>query len=273
MGMSVPESLINWQTGVNDYRGSLLQAFLDQEALMLHCRDHSRRLLHAWRHERGVLAGSRDAALVSWPRSVDGLCKSGFRVLVRPFGGLAIPVDFGVLNLTLVLPGEPALDEAFNELAHWLADALTGYGHVNIGKVENSYCPGRFDLAIGGQKISGLAQRRIKGAVAVSAFVNLFPADYSRAALVRSLYEAEGVNATHRYPWLPSVHPDTVSDLFSLSQDTHFYSPHHFLTLLDSVHPLCQIGVDLEEIIAPHREEASHRLKTLRNMSEWAPFQ
>ncbi len=144
-------------TGIHDYQESLLQAFLDQEALMLYSRNKSVRLLHAWRHPRGFLAGSRDASLSVWNDTVKRLQQQKFYVLVRPFGGLSIPIDLGVLNLTLILPEEPSLDDAFEELANWITDSLTPFGHVKIGEVLGSYCPGRYDLSLDGSKIAGIA--------------------------------------------------------------------------------------------------------------------
>ena len=264
---------VTYRTGLRDYQESLLQAFLDQEALMLYSRDHQVRLFHAWRHERGFLAGSRDASLAAWDNTVLALRKDGFYVLVRPFGGLAIPVDFGVLNVTLIIPGEPSLDEAFDQLAQWLIQSLAVYGKVIIGEVAGSYCPGRYDLSLNGEKIAGLAQRRAKGVVAVSAFINLYPATYARAKLVQDLYLSEQQSGHTQLSWLPHIHTSTVSDLVSICHDKQLYDPHYFLSLLHSVHPLHDDGVDSEQMILRHCDEAIHRLQIQRNLKEWVPLQ
>ncbi len=260
-------------TGIRDYQDSLLQAFLDQEALMLYSRDHHLRLLHAWRHPRGFLAGSRDASLSVWNDTVTRLQQQKFYVLVRPFGGLSIPVDLGVLNLTLILPEEPSLDDAFEELANWLAHSLTPFGHVTIGEVSGSYCPGRYDLSLKGSKIAGIAQRRAKGVVAVSAFINLFPSDYSRSGLVEAMYHAENVRYSSSFPsWIPQIHPSSMGDLLTITDDERWIDPHFLLSLLHAVHPLHDTGVSLNEMLSPHMDEATSRLKLKRNLNEWTPF-
>ncbi len=264
---------VTYRTGLRDYQESLLQAFLDQEALMLYSRENHVRLFHAWRHERGFLAGSRDASLAVWDNMVLSLRNDGFYVLVRPFGGLAIPVDFGVLNVTLIIPGEPSLDEAFDQLAQWLIQSLAAYGKVIIGEVAGSYCPGRYDLSLHGEKIAGLAQRRAKGVVAVSAFINLYPATYARAKLVQDLYLREQQFLTTQHSWLPNIHTSTISDLVTICHDQQLYDPHYLLSLLHSVHPLHDDGVNTEQMILRHYEEATHRLQTQRNLKEWIPFQ
>ncbi len=242
----------------------LLQAFVDQEALMLYSRATSIRLLHAWRHERGLLAGARDAALASWPQTVEGLCGQGFSVLVRPFGGSAVPIDHGVLNVTLIMPEEPPLDAAFRELAEWLVAALVDYGRVDIGEVAAGYCPGRYDLALGGKKISGIAQRRLRGVVAVSAFVNLYPVEYSRTALVKSMYAAESAQT-------PAIDLSVVSDLVTLTNDERFYDPYYFLSRMTSVRHVTPTSFAVWQLIAQYRAEAQRRLTVQRRTREWLP--
>lgn len=38
---------------------------------------------------------------------------------------------------------------------------------IKAYEIEHSYCPGSYDLSIGGQKFAGISQRRVKGGVAV----------------------------------------------------------------------------------------------------------
>ncbi len=239
---------------------------------MLYSRDEHVRLLHAWRHRRGFLAGSRDASLSVWDDTVNSLQQQKFYVLVRPFGGLSIPVDSGVLNLTLILPEEPSLDHAFEELANWIVHALSDYGKVKIGEVVGSYCPGRFDLSLDGIKIAGIAQRRAKGVVAVSAFINLFPSDYSRIKLVETIYLAEKKLLISPPAWMPEINIQSVSDLLTITEDQRWANPHHFISLLNAFHPLNESDIPMSVMIANHLMEATHRLKIQRNLKEWNPL-
>ena len=58
-----------------------------------------------------------------------------------------------------------SIDAAFTNFADALRAALQSCGVTGaVGEIEGSCCPGRYDIAIGGRKIIGIAQRRRQGA-------------------------------------------------------------------------------------------------------------
>lgn len=178
-----------WLTdGGAPYKGSALFPLIEQEAWMLWSRDKNVATLHFWRHRQALLLGSRDASLPDSQSAIEALCENGYAVAVRAFGGLAVALDEGVLNVTLILPGAPALDDAFAFMAGLLHDALAPFVDIRVGEIAGSYCPGRYDMSVAGYKIIGIAQRRIAGVIAVSAFVNVQGSSRLREEAVMTYY-------------------------------------------------------------------------------------
>lgn len=152
--------------------------------------------VHLWRHERAVVLGLRDSRLPRAAEAMDWLEREGYQVMVRNSGGAAVPLDAGVVNVTLVLerlPGNLRMKDDFRVMAGVLEETLRPFGVVfEIGEIEGSYCPGDFDLSVGGRKFCGLAQRRKLKANAVQAFVNAEGDARERARIVREFYRRAG---------------------------------------------------------------------------------
>ncbi|HSB99711.1 MAG TPA: lipoate--protein ligase, partial [Burkholderiaceae bacterium] len=81
-----------------------------------------------------------------------------------------VPQGPGVLNLSLVWPGDNAnptgTDAIYRALTDGLATAFAQLGiAVEARAVEGSFCDGRYNLAVGGRKCVGTAQawRRVDG--------------------------------------------------------------------------------------------------------------
>ncbi len=154
-------------------------------------------IVHLWRHERAFVLGLRDSRLPNAAAAMDWLEREeGYRVMVRNSGGAAVPLDLGVVNVTLIrrsVPGRLDMNADFRLMAGLLADSLESFGVAfDTGEVSGSYCPGEYDLSVGGRKFCGLAQRRQLRAYAVQAFVNAEGDSASRAAVVREFYRRAG---------------------------------------------------------------------------------
>ncbi len=105
-------------------------------------------------HER-LPAVSADFGLQGWP------------VWVRRSGGGVVPLDPGVLNLTLAYPaqgpGQGGMERVYATLCTVLARVLDRLGiHARPLAVAGSYCDGRFNLAVEQEgvpcKLAGTAQ-------------------------------------------------------------------------------------------------------------------
>jgi octanoyl-[GcvH]:protein N-octanoyltransferase len=108
---------------------------------------------------------SRIAALPGFAEAATRSAAQGWPVIVRATGGAPVPQFPGMLNVALAyhLPAERpwSLDDGYRHLAHVLTGALARLDlSAKIGEIADAFCPGRYDLSLGGRKIAGLAQRR-----------------------------------------------------------------------------------------------------------------
>lgn len=157
-------------------------------------------VLHLWNHPRAFVIGSKDSRLPGAADAVRWLEHEGYSVLVRNSGGAAVPLDNGVVNLSLILPIDPLVTRGFHadfeRMYALIRDTLAAFGgKVNKGEVAGSYCPGDYDLQIDGLKFCGIAQRRQVRAMIIQAFVIVDGSGAARAELVKAFYDRAGVGA------------------------------------------------------------------------------
>ena len=151
-------------------------------------------LLHIWRHQRALILGLRDRKLPFAEQAMADFRQDGWSVTVRSSGGAAVPLDDGVVNVSMVLPGRIGmanLHEDFAAMARLIRAAvqqLSASSDVRTGEIEGAYCPGEYDLSIGGVKFCGIAQRRRLGAYTVQAFVVVEGLGAVRAAAADRFY-------------------------------------------------------------------------------------
>lgn len=204
--------------------GDMLVPFAFEEVL---CRDvGSGRVppaLHVWSHPGGVALGLRDSRLPYAAEAMQALEREGIRTAVRHSGGAAVPLDDGVVNVALLLrkpAGKLDFHDDFRLLASLIAEAVAAAGHpqaaalIRAEEIAGSYCPGDFDLSIGGRKFCGIAQRRQSSAYFVHAFVNVDGSGAARGERIRRFYDqASGGDASLDYP---RVRPETLAALGEL---------------------------------------------------------
>jgi hypothetical protein len=162
---------------------------------------------------RRVLIGAglgRRPELVESVRNLPGLPG----LAVSPAGGTFIVGGPGWLGLCAVgtLPGarRAPLDWIMDALRAWFAEALRPLGvAVQVGRVENAWCPGFSDIAVDGRKLAGLGFRVTRGLVVM------------RGVLAVSTPTAEDVallQACHRLIDL-QVDPATLTSLADCTGD------------------------------------------------------
>src|SRR5581483_5864860 len=125
----------------------------------------ARPILRLWRTHRCLVVTPLLAHKPDFQAAADASAARGWPVVVRRTGGGPVPQGPQTLSISLASahPREaaPGIDAVFQSFAHRLCDALRACGLAPmIGEVEGSCCPGRYDIAIGGRKIIGIAQRR-----------------------------------------------------------------------------------------------------------------
>jgi|GEM_PF-253572 len=193
----------------DDYRGMLildrmnegepdtdpLHSFALDELLCRQAGEGGPPIIHLWRHPGAFILGQRDNRLPHVETARQQLEALHYHTAVRNSGGAAVPLDPGIVNVSLIVPIGHAAGMRFNydfermyELIS-LALSFTG-SRVDKGEVAGAYCPGDYDLSIDGRKFCGIAQRRQAKALIVQAFVVAEGSGSERAALVRAFYDA-----------------------------------------------------------------------------------
>lgn len=157
-------------------------------------------LCHIWRHTGAFIMGLRDSRLPGADAARAWLASIGCKTAIRNSGGAAVPLDPGVVNVSLILPKKGAGDvhfhRDFERMYSLIQQALahTGFA-VDKGEIAGAYCPGDFDLSIGGRKFCGIAQRRQANAFVIQAFVIAEGSGQERAQLVREFYDRAAAGA------------------------------------------------------------------------------
>jgi lipoate-protein ligase A len=92
------------------------------------------------------------------------LQEQGWPVIVRDSGGTSVPLHPGIINFSIIFPkmgnDDFDLDEIYMALCEPIKRALQRLNlSAEYGETPGSYCDGRYNLNIGGLKITGTAQK------------------------------------------------------------------------------------------------------------------
>ncbi len=130
--------------------------------------------VRTWVHENSVVLGIQDHRLPYIQDGIEWLESNDYKAIVRNSGGLAVVLDSGVLNISLVLSeneqsisinnGYEAMVDLIKMLFPEVADQIEAY------EIVGAYCPGSYDLSIGGKKFAGISQRRMRQGIAVQIY-------------------------------------------------------------------------------------------------------
>lgn len=187
-------------------------------------------ICHIWRHPHGFVMGLRDSRLQGAGAAQQWLESKGMSTVVRNSGGAAVPLDLGVINLSLIMPKPDAMSfhfhDDFERMYGLISLALKETGcHVEKGEINGAYCPGEFDLSINGLKFCGIAQRRQTHAYIVQAFIVAEGSGAERARLVRSFYErAASGEENEQYPIVTDESTASLEELTGMGPEAgkHF---------------------------------------------------
>ncbi|MDQ0929687.1 biotin/lipoate A/B protein ligase family protein [Bacillus atrophaeus] len=177
----------------------------------------------SWVHHQTIVLGIQDTRL---PYLVDGLRlleNEGYRVIVRNSGGLAVVLDEGVLNISLIFEDQKKgidIDRGYEAMVELMKRMLKSYeAKIEAYEIEGSYCPGSYDLSIGGKKFAGISQRRLRGGVAVQIYLCADKSGSERADLIRRFYQAALKDKSNDVKGVyPDIRPETMASLSELLQ-------------------------------------------------------
>ena len=106
MATQLPSSLRILDRSNDTETKPILYAFALEELLCRAIGKTAPPILHIWRHPRAFVMGLRDSRLPSAGRADEWLRSQGYDTAVRNSGGAAVPLDAGVVNISLLLPKE-----------------------------------------------------------------------------------------------------------------------------------------------------------------------
>lgn len=211
------------------YNGELLYPFAVEELL---CRQVGKGELppiaYFWRHQKGLVLGLRDRRLPYAQKAIAQFEQDDFQVAVRHSGGAAVPLDDGVVNVSLILPkpkGRIDFYDDFETMYSLVKHAVEPLASkvpviVEKGEITESYCPGDFDLSINRKKFCGLAQRRQTLALSVQAFIIASGNGLERAKQAQRYYDvATSGRADLDYPRVSSDSMASLNELVNLATE------------------------------------------------------
>lgn len=186
--------------------------------------------LHTWQTDPLVIFGMRDQQLPQFIKAAKYLNQQGYLTVIRNAGGLAVLSDPGILNVTLVFPkdGIGSIDAAYEVMFNLTQKAYPNV-KVETKEIVDSYCPGNYDLSVKGQKIAGIAQRRVNQGIAVMMYLGLNGDQIKRGQLIQNFYEIAGIDAVPEKNF-PHIRPDSMTTLEALNQTP--YTPQEVINHL-----------------------------------------
>ncbi len=172
-----------------------------------------------WVHRNTIVLGIQDTKLPFLEEGIQYLKEKGYEVIVRNSGGLAVVLDEGVLNISLIFPEKEKgidINRGYDAMWELVKEMFAQYNHVIEAKeIVGSYCPGSYDLSINGKKFAGISQRRIRKGVAVQIYLCVSGSGSERAETIQHFYELSKKEEQTKYAY-PDIVPHVMSSLTDL---------------------------------------------------------
>lgn len=173
----------------------------------------------AWVHHDTIVLGIQDGRLPFIKEGVLFLNELGQNVIIRNSGGLAVVLDEGVLNLSLVFTEEQKkieIDKGYNAMYELIQYMFKDFDvSIEAREIVGSYCPGSYDLSIEGKKFAGISQRRIRKGVAVQIYICVTGSGAERATMIKRFYDLAKQDAVTKFDY-PNINPTVMASLSEL---------------------------------------------------------
>jgi octanoyl-[GcvH]:protein N-octanoyltransferase len=172
-----------------------------------------------WVHRNTIVLGIQDTKLPFLEEGMQYLKEKGYDVIVRNSGGLAVVLDEGVLNISLIFPEKEKgidINRGYDAMWKLVKEMFAQYNHViEAREIVGSYCPGSYDLSINGKKFAGISQRRIRKGVAVQIYLCVNGSGSERAETIQNFYALSKKEEQTKYAY-PDIVPHVMSSLTDL---------------------------------------------------------
>lgn len=175
--------------------------------------------IRTWVHSNTVVLGIQDHRLPYIHEGIEVLSSHGYNSIVRNSGGLAVVLDEGVLNISVVLSeevGSISINAGYDVMLSLIKLLFPEVAHkIEAYEIVGSYCPGSYDLSIGGKKFAGISQRRLRKGVAVQIYLCVEASGSERAELIKQFYDIGLQNEQTKFEY-PNIKPEVMASLSEL---------------------------------------------------------
>lgn len=205
---------------ISAHKRSPLESFaMDDTLCHLVGQQMTNRTIRTWVHHEAVVLGIQDHRLPHIEAGMAQLRENGYEPIVRNSGGLAVVLDAGVLNISIIVdePTPLSINAAFDVMVDFIRALFPEMAHkIEAYEIVGSYCPGSYDLSINGKKFAGISQRRMKNGIAVQIYLCVEGSGSKRAELIRDFYAAglQGEDTKFQYP---VIVPEVMASLQELT--------------------------------------------------------
>ncbi len=175
--------------------------------------------VRTWVHDETVVLGIQDHRLPYIGEATAYLEQAGYPSIVRNSGGLAVVLDQGVLNVSIVLSEKDTsidISTGYDVMLAFIRLLFPEAGdQIKAYEIVGSYCPGSYDLSIDGKKFAGISQRRLRQGIAVQIYLCVEGSGSKRAELIRDMYEI-GLKGEETKFVYPTIRPEVMASLEEL---------------------------------------------------------
>ncbi|MGM8214951.1 lipoate--protein ligase family protein [Bacillaceae bacterium W0354] len=195
---------------------NILESFALDDALCLSVSETNETFIHFWVHKPTVVFGIPDSRLPYFDEGVRFIRNEGYDGIIRNSGGLAVLLDEGILNMSLVFPHVNDIHAGYEAMLDFIKAVFkketTG---IKAYEITESYCPGSYDLSIDGKKFAGISQRRVKNGSAVQIYLCVEGDGQKRAETVKHFYDIAKKSEETKFSY-PNINPQVMASLEQL---------------------------------------------------------
>jgi len=175
--------------------------------------------VRTWVHHQTIVLGIQDTRLPNLSNGIKFLNEHGYKAIVRNSGGLAVVLDEGVLNISILFPEverKLQINDGYETMYALIQDMFKDVTNgIEAKEIVGSYCPGDYDLSIDGKKFAGISQRRIRKGVAVQIYLCINESGAKRASIIKDFYEIAINNKETNFKY-PNINPNTMASISEL---------------------------------------------------------
>ncbi|GAA2971780.1 lipoate--protein ligase family protein [Lentilactobacillus parakefiri] len=258
-------------------KSTKLDAFADTNALLEICDRTLTPFIHFWTTaEETLILGINDRHLPKLADGLKSLLANHYDYFLRNSGGLAVVSDPGILNISLFIPQPDTvytIDQAY-ELIKGLISMSFPQLDIKSFEVTNSYCPGKYDLSVNGQKIAGIAQRRTTNALVLMLYLSVNGNQDARSQTVAEFYEKADAYSQTRWTF-PKVDKSMMTTVQQLGfpNITLEDVEHKFLESVNQQNIEVDVTSGSDFILSPaFTEERAKQLRKIQLRNDQLPI-